>query len=636
MSHKIEFTLQRQLSILLFFLGVTLTPAWGQQQESKDLSEFSGESSGYPDLDMYYSQLRKNTHEATSTRRSLLMRSTPLDTFIMRYMHRGFDVACDTASLFDFFHMDRTILPWEEEIALIDRIHTVAQQYGSRRLQLAADYFKGRSGGIESGQYAPKMEWLEEVVRKCRKAGDTYLEAFALENMWQVSYYGGFYARSFVYAQQLAEVLDKVDDNYPFKAYGYCWLGTAHFHFRNYERALPYLHKTLSYRSKNCTSDVGQFHRAWNLLASYHYQKGNLDSAVYYHRTSLSSPEGVSGYPVHLHFAISNLGWIEMDRGNYDAAIALMEAGLGHMEGNRLDKEFMAGVHTALAQCYLAKGELSQVRLHMENAREAISRLALTEQLNRKQDFFRLQSNYYARLGRHGLSAQSLDSALWATVTYQQHTGRHLILLGEQQLQAAEMQLKNTQIGRQKNMIVSGLVMLAVFSAALLIIIRLYRKKDKAYTALAARAMEWAHDTSSAETAPPDNRDSTKEEATQKDREIMAVVEHEMNTARIYREPGMTAEGLSERLGIHRNTLSRAINQVTGSNFNQYINSYRIKEAVRLISENDRSQLYIDELYERVGFGNRTSFYRTFKQFTGLSPIEFQKKKNQPNTEPDF
>lgn len=556
------------------------------------------------------------------------MRSTPVDTFIIRYMQRGFDVACDTASLFDFFHMDRTILSWEEENLLIDRIYAVAQDYGSRRLQLAADYFKGRSGGIELGQYAPKMEWLEEVVRRCRKAADTYLEAFALENMWQVSYYGGFYARSFVYAQQLAEVLDKVDDNYPYKAYGYCWLGTAHFHFRDYERALPFLHKTLSYRSKNCTLDVGQFHRAWNLLASYHYQEGNLDSAAYYHRTSLSSPEGVSGYPVHLHFAISNLGWIEMDKGNYDAAIALMQAGLGHMEESLLDREFMAGVYTALGQCYLAKGDLAQVRSQIENAREVISRLPLTEQLHRQQAFFTLLSNYHARLGRYGLSAAALDSALWATVTYQEHTGRHLILLGEQQLQAAEMQLKNTQIGRQKNMIVSGLVVLAVISGALLIIIRLYRKKDKAYTALAARAMEWAHETASTEMALPDNNDLTKEGATQKDREIMEVVESEMSTGHIYREPGLTAEMLAERLGIHRNTLSRAINQVTGNNFNQYINGYRIKEAVRLISETDRSQLYIDELYERVGFGNRTSFYRTFKQFTGLSPIEFQKKMN--------
>ena len=65
---------------------------------------------------------------------------------------------------------------------------------------------------------------------------------------------------------------------------------------------------------------------------------------------------------------------------------------------------------------------------------------------------------------------------------------------------------------------------------------------------------------------------------------------------------------------------------MTGGNFNQYINSYRVKEAVRIISTTEHTKLYIDELYERVGFGNRVSFYRAFKQFTGLSPLEYWKR----------
>lgn len=103
----------------------------------------------------------------------------------------------------------------------------------------------------------------------------------------------------------------------------------------------------------------------------------------------------------------------------------------------------------------------------------------------------------------------------------------------------------------------------------------------------------------------------------------MSLINKEMSERYAYREAGLTAESLAERLGVHRNVLSRAINRATGQNFNQYVNELRVKEAVRIMGEKDHKELRIDEVYEQVGFSSRTSFYRAFKQFTGLSPIEF-------------
>ena len=96
-----------------------------------------------------------------------------------------------------------------------------------------------------------------------------------------------------------------------------------------------------------------------------------------------------------------------------------------------------------------------------------------------------------------------------------------------------------------------------------------------------------------------------------------------MTAGNAYRNPALTAELMAEQFGIHRNLLSRAVNRSTGSNFNQYVNSFRVKEAVRIMSEK-KPQLYLDESSEQVGFNSRTSFYRAFKQKTGLSPREFQ------------
>ena len=190
-------------------------------------------------------------------------------------------------------------------------------------------------------------------------------------------------------------------------------------------------------------------------------------------------------------------------------------------------------------------------------------------------------------------------------------------------ISAQENQLKKSSM---KLTLVSALVLLSTL--AIIIITYLYRRNRAAYKALAQKVQQWASD----DTLPANNsftnvqeEDKTKpKKITQEDQNIMERVNQEMTEKYAYREAGLTAEMLADRLGIHRNALSRAVNGIYGANFNQYVNAFRIKEAVRIMTNSSHKSLYIDELYEQVGFSNRTSFYRAFKQITGISPREFQ------------
>lgn len=73
-------------------------------------------STGYPDLDLYYSQLDKNRFEADVARRRYLMETIPHDKFIMDYMERGREVFNDTVSLFSFFSYGPVISSKEERL----------------------------------------------------------------------------------------------------------------------------------------------------------------------------------------------------------------------------------------------------------------------------------------------------------------------------------------------------------------------------------------------------------------------------------------------------------------------------------------------------------------------------------------
>jgi YesN/AraC family two-component response regulator len=80
--------------------------------------------------------------------------------------------------------------------------------------------------------------------------------------------------------------------------------------------------------------------------------------------------------------------------------------------------------------------------------------------------------------------------------------------------------------------------------------------------------------------------------------------------------------GLSEQLNLSRHHLSQIINENFNTNFFDFINQQRIREAKRLIKENPETS--ISDLIYTVGFSNRVSFNKAFKKHTGLTPSQFK------------
>ncbi|WP_099470032.1 AraC family transcriptional regulator [Konateibacter massiliensis] len=72
--------------------------------------------------------------------------------------------------------------------------------------------------------------------------------------------------------------------------------------------------------------------------------------------------------------------------------------------------------------------------------------------------------------------------------------------------------------------------------------------------------------------------------------------------------------------------LSRTFKEVTGFSFVQYINSVRVKEAIKLL---ENTSLKVYTIAERVGFGSITHFGRIFREITGHSPLYYRKRDAQ-------
>ena len=98
-------------------------------------------------------------------------------------------------------------------------------------------------------------------------------------------------------------------------------------------------------------------------------------------------------------------------------------------------------------------------------------------------------------------------------------------------------------------------------------------------------------------------------------------LDHLMNEEAIYKTPNLKIEDLAERMKVGVNLLSQFINDNMGQNFATFVNSYRVREAQRLLSSKEYSHLTIEAIGYEVGFNSKSAFYAAFKKHIGLPPL---------------
>ena len=83
---------------------------------------------------------------------------------------------------------------------------------------------------------------------------------------------------------------------------------------------------------------------------------------------------------------------------------------------------------------------------------------------------------------------------------------------------------------------------------------------------------------------------------------------------------------IASRLGTNVSYVSACINRQKGCSFNQFVNGYRIHYAQKLLRGSPDKK--IAEVWTTSGFANETSFFRTFKAFTSMTPTEWKAKND--------
>ena len=163
---------------------------------------------------------------------------------------------------------------------------------------------------------------------------------------------------------------------------------------------------------------------------------------------------------------------------------------------------------------------------------------------------------------------------------------------------------------RMSSVIIIESIIIAVLAIVLAVFIVLFIRRDRALRKYLFHTQPIAYN----------NNDA--------DVKLIMALKSKMADERIFTDSTLTLDKVAKMLGTNRSTLSKAINSGLGVNFNTFLNSYRIKEAIRLLNENSAQSYKMESIGQMCGFNSRQAFHRAFKNETGMNMRQYAKKLN--------
>lgn len=100
-----------------------------------------------------------------------------------------------------------------------------------------------------------------------------------------------------------------------------------------------------------------------------------------------------------------------------------------------------------------------------------------------------------------------------------------------------------------------------------------------------------------------------------------------MEKQKPYLDPSLSLNTLSKNVSIPKYQLSYIINNKLNQTFFEFLNQYRIKEAMSRLGDPEQAQTSILDVAYGVGFNSKSSFNIAFKKHTQITPLKYKKRE---------
>jgi AraC-like DNA-binding protein len=183
-----------------------------------------------------------------------------------------------------------------------------------------------------------------------------------------------------------------------------------------------------------------------------------------------------------------------------------------------------------------------------------------------------------------------------------------------------------TKLEKKETQSIIFLISGVTFVVVALIIFVLYRKKNNAYKNLVRINMELVNNEDSSNRIRNDSdkvKYSSSTLSKSKSDELIQLINKVIFEDKIFLQNDITLGKLAQKLNVNTKYISQVIHETYNMGFSDFINSNRIKEAIRLLSDESYNHITIEGISEIVGFKTKSSFNIYFKKFTGVTPSFF-------------
>jgi len=534
----------------------------------------------------------------------------------------------------------------EEEIAGWNRIKDFARKHRDIRLELCTEFYIAHHCRYKRHiPFDTLIARYHEIIRKARDGKEAEIEVSCLHNLAELYYANENYEASFAICLTLADKLGRLpDENYPDKIQAYLMITLLHYAFREYELAIPHLHKAIQ-TPVITERNARPYANALNTLGLCYQKKDKPDSAAIFYRRIIDETR-FSDLPIWQTWAFiasKSMADLLVRKGQYEQAIPLYIDVMDYMDTIEHDESFAVEAAVGLADAYVA----------LKNSREAgklfdnrLQRARIPE--SRRKEWFAAVSRYHALTGNFEQSLACRDSATQLEKNDNERLNAMRLLRVQQELHEEKLKTEKMAADSFRRSMTALLVGLTVFTLLLSITMgiwiyysRLVTKKNRTMVAqireLQAeqerREVEILGKTTfePAETSvlqPGDHTGFCPE--SRRDKLCIAIRDLILKD-KIYRNPEITRDHAVNRLGTNKNLFIDAFQFCFGTSFTEYINMMRLKESVTLLEQSD---LLMEEISEKAGFGSVRTFYRQFQNKYNISPRSYRKlAKDSPPSE---
>ncbi|MCS4225759.1 AraC family transcriptional regulator [Sphingobacterium sp. BIGb0165] len=124
------------------------------------------------------------------------------------------------------------------------------------------------------------------------------------------------------------------------------------------------------------------------------------------------------------------------------------------------------------------------------------------------------------------------------------------------------------------------------------------------------------------------SEENSREQSTiaeQKHNEELVKLRKYMVEKKPFLNPSLTIQDVSNEIEIPVRDLSLLINHQIGQHFYDFVNTYRIENAIEILKDQTKNRVTILEILYQVGFNSKSSFNTAFKKHTGITPTSYRK-----------